>query len=388
MTEWLQGLMIVLLFAGTAVSLVAVGLRRYYARSGAYRPAADVEYVSFDPPPPVSQTSAAGRPVDLLPHATWWPGVQQLPDRIPHTAVLGPSGAGKSALMEALARNRDDLLVVIQPNRKRGEWRGIPVAECDDDGGYTTIAAALAAIRAEFTRRGGAMKHGDPGPWLTIVWDEVPLCMRKLKDIAPDLVIDLLSAGRPRKMRAILGSTSDRVGALGIGGYGDLLESCAVIRLGAFAGALEPTTQQASYPTTLEIMGDTIPVERGPVLHLARTPVAPARIWQEPHAAATPPDAARMLRQALDIPPEAVETAPEISGPAESDFRASERDVPVSQDAPEIAEIALIAVGIAAGKGKTEILTSLPGYSGRRYKELAARYEQVKTVLDAPPVPR
>lgn len=222
----------------------------------------------------------------LLGHAYWWPAMQDTPDELPHVAVLAPTGAGKSTLMEALARTRGGQIVVIQPNRKRGEWEGIPVAECDDDGGYTAIRAMLQAIRAEFARRGGAMKYGDPGSWLTIVWDEVPLTMRKLTDIAPDLVIDLISAGRPRKMRAVLGSTSDRVGALGLEGFGDLLFSCAIIRLGAFAVQVEPVTGRTSYPTTVEVQGKIIPVERGPILSLRRAPMAPQRFWT-PHTVTT-----------------------------------------------------------------------------------------------------
>jgi hypothetical protein len=223
----------------------------------------------------------------LLPHASWWPAMQDTPDELPHVAVLAPTGAGKSTLMEALARTRGGQIVVIQPNRKRGEWEGIPVAECDDDGGYTAITAMLHAIRTEFARRGGAMKHGDPGPWLTIVWDEVPLTMRKLKDIAPDLVIDLISAGRPRKMRAILGSTSDRVGALGLEGFGDMLFSCAIIRLGAFAVQGAPVSGRAPYPTTVDVQRNVIPVERGPVLNMARMPVHPSRLWTPPAAPTT-----------------------------------------------------------------------------------------------------
>jgi len=243
----------------------------------------DVPYRDTDNRPPAA--AAAAPP--LLAHADWWPAMQDTPDELPHVAVLAPTGAGKSTLMEALARTRGGQVVVIQPNRKRGEWDGIPVAECDDDGGYTAIAAMLQTIRAEFARRGGAMKHGDPGPWLTVVWDEVPLCMRKLKDIAPDLVIDLISAGRPRKMRAILGSTSDRVGALGLEGFGDLLFSCAIIRLGTFAVQVEPVTGRATYPTTVDVQGKRIPVERGPVLDLARTPVHPSRLWTLPTAPTT-----------------------------------------------------------------------------------------------------
>lgn len=244
---------------------------RYVAPRPRVQAAHQEEYRPSPAPP------AAAPP--LLAHAHWWPAMQDTPDELPHVAVLAPTGAGKSTLMEALARTRGGQIVVIQPNRKRGEWDGIPVAECDDDGGYTAITAMLQAIRAEFARRGGAMKHGDPGPWLTIVWDEVPLTMRKLRDIAPDLVIDLISAGRPRKMRAVLGSTSDRVGALGLEGFGDLLFSCAIIRLGAFAVQVEPVTGRASYPTTVEVQGKIIPAERGPVLHMARMPVHPARLW-------------------------------------------------------------------------------------------------------------
>jgi hypothetical protein len=72
------------------------------------------------------------------------------------------------------------------------------------------------------------------------------------------------------------------VGALGLGGYGDLRESCAVIRLGAFAVAVDAITQQAAYPTTVEVVGQIIPVERGPILSLRRAPMAPQRFWTPP----------------------------------------------------------------------------------------------------------
>jgi hypothetical protein len=59
------------------------------------------------------------------------------------------------------------------------------------------------------------MKLGDPGPWLTIVWDELPLCVGRL---ARRMIIDLLSAGRPRKMRVLGGSNSETVKAIAIEG--------------------------------------------------------------------------------------------------------------------------------------------------------------------------
>jgi hypothetical protein len=157
----------------------------------------------------------------------------------------------------------------------------VPVVECDDDGAFTGIAAALTAIRAEFTRRGGAMKRGDAGDWLTVVWDEVPLCIGKLGKPASELMIDLLSAGRPRKMRLIAGSTSDRVGALGIEGYGDLLESCAVLRLGSFASAPKDLRwlENVSYAATLELRRKIQPIDRSRVPALAQRPIDQARVW-------------------------------------------------------------------------------------------------------------
>ncbi|MBX0331364.1 hypothetical protein K2Z83_27305 [Oscillochloris sp. ZM17-4] len=262
---------------GGFVLLMAALSRRWYGTGmlARGRPAAS----SAPPAKPVSAALALPAGERPLPPAAWLPLLQDRPNQVPHLAILGPSGSGKSTLMEALARQRVGQVLIIQPNRRAGEWLGAPVIECDDDGGYRTIAQALERLRAEFTRRGGAMKRGDPGPWLTVVWDEVPLCIGKLGKPARELMVDLLSAGRPRHLRLIAGSTSDRVGALGIEGYGDLLESCAIMRLGSFAVTAAPAAGNSAQPTTIEVGGKTSIVERGPTLAMARQSIDPARIW-------------------------------------------------------------------------------------------------------------
>lgn len=244
------------------------------------------------PPPPSYATPIA--PVDD------WQATVQDPTQTPAMLILGPMNSGKSTLMEAFARTRTDQLIVIQPNRQSHEWHGLAVAECDDDGGYTAISQALAAIRAEFARRGGVMKHGDVGPWLTVVWDELPLCMYVLGDEARGVMVSLLSAGRPRRMRLLGGSTSERVEALGLKGFGDLFKGTAVVRLGAFAVDACPETEHDRYPTTLEALGRKArPVERGPVLSWAQTAIDPARVWRAEvpaPIAPTPPSPARMTQ--------------------------------------------------------------------------------------------
>lgn len=262
-----------------ALLFVLPGLRTYATQQ--------VVVGTLAPPAPVVGATAAldsaslPRPI-VLPAATWFPIVQDHPDQVPHIFVLGPSGKGKSWLLEALARERRDQIVVLQPNRKQSDWSGISVVECADDGSYVPIARALEAIRSEFARRGGAMKAGDPGPWLTIVWDEIPLCIGKLGDLARQTVIDIVSAGRPRKLRLIGGSQSDHVRALGIEGYGDLIQSCAVVRIGSFAVAKMSALENMSYPACLEVDGKIHAVDRSAIPQLLRTPLSPSRVWGLP----------------------------------------------------------------------------------------------------------
>jgi hypothetical protein len=223
--------------------------------------------------------SAPARPLAPLPAVSWMPVVQEQPDTRPHSLVLGPSGQGKSWMIEAMTRTRDGLAVIIQPNKREHDWYGISVVQCANDGSFVPIANAIEWVRGEFTRRGGAMKVGDPGDWLTVVWDEIPLCIDQLGDLAKRTIVQLISAGRPRKMRLIGGSNSTRVGAIGLDGFGDLTFSCAIINIGSFAVAKLPTLERIPWPATLEIDGrPPIAIDRSAVPQIIRMPLPSRRV--------------------------------------------------------------------------------------------------------------
>lgn len=226
-----------------------------------------------EPPAPVV------RQIAPVPAGSWWPLVNDRPDTHPHALILGPSGQGKSWQLEALARSRDGQLLVIQPNARAADWQGISVVQCDDAGSFVPIVGAIEWIRNEFKRRGGAMRQGDPGPWLTIVWDELLLCNSQLGDLSRQTIVQLITAGRPRKMRLLGGSNSERVAALGLDGVGDLSFSCAIIRIGSFAVAKVPALEAIQWPASLEIDGKApMAVDRSAVPQLLRMPVAPGRV--------------------------------------------------------------------------------------------------------------
>lgn len=151
---------------------------------------------------------------------------------------------------------------------------------------------------AEFKRRGGAMKVGDPGPWLTLVWDEIPLCIRQIGDMAKDVIVYTVSAGRPRKMRLLGGSTNHRVGAVGLDGLGDLLDGVAVVHLGAFAVNDCAQLEKTAWPTTLLLAGAPQPVTRGPIKELCARSLHSLRLWEPVSVAPVPSadDAAKTHR--------------------------------------------------------------------------------------------
>jgi hypothetical protein len=274
------------------------GLRAYAASPQA--PGA-----TLAPSAPATGATVALRPATPLPMASWWPLVQDQPDKHPHALVLGPSGQGKSWLMEAFSRTRDSQVLVIQPNKRLDDWQDISVVQCDDDGSFVPIARAIEWIRAEFARRGGAMKTGDPGPWLTIVWDELPLCIDQLGDLTRRTIIQLITAGRPRKLRLIGGSNSARVNAIGLDGFGDLTFSCAIISIGSFAVAKVPALEAIRWPACLEVDGRAaMAVDRSAVSQLLHMPVAPGQVIELAPSAPS----------GLNMPKSALIAAPSVSG--------------------------------------------------------------------------
>lgn len=285
-----------ILLPGALGLLPEEGTEQKIARAVAHAQEPSSVAMSIPVPPPAKGSQPVMRMAALQPqsrgalldHLTWYEQVNDNPEHMPHMLVIGAPGSGKSALMEAFTKGREGQSFIIQPNRKVDEWLNIPVVQCDDDGGMTDIKLALSVWMEEFKRRGGAMKQGDPGPWITLVWDEIPLCVRELGDFAKDVVFKTISAGRPRKMRILAGSTNHRVGAIGLDGFGDLLDGVAVVHLGAYAVADCPELEKTAWPTTLTIAGNPQPVMRGPVQMLIGRTLDPMRLWVPSSAPAAP----------------------------------------------------------------------------------------------------
>jgi hypothetical protein len=72
----------------------------------------------------------------------------------------------------------------------------------------------------------------------------------------------------------------------------------------------------------------------------------------------------------------------EKSPALEMSFPASESSLPLSEPDFSAEEIAKIAASIALGKGKTEILKEMPGYSGRNHKAYSLVYERLKKAVE------
>ena len=77
------------------------------------------------------------------------------------------------------------------------------------------------------------------------------------------------------------------------------------------------------------------------------------------------------------------ENATENLRSAETSFPASAGDGTISEGIFSFEEIVLIAAMIArGGKGKTEIVQAMPGYSGRKHKVYSAYYDRVREAVE------
>jgi len=204
----------------------------------------------------------------------WLALVNERPDQAPHLAVYGPSGVGKTTLVQGIVALRGGKLCIIDPKPtppSRRKWGGLPYLRIDRDGSYTSIAAGLRALREEFNRRLVALEDGEPLEPLTIIIDEYKLLARKLKDLAPQLYIDLSDLGRELQLRLIVLSTTRSVKGLGIEGMGDTRDNFVVIEI------------DRQHQATLEFGDDTFALATAPVVTLAGQPF-PANRWWSPVA--------------------------------------------------------------------------------------------------------
>jgi hypothetical protein len=299
----------------------------------------------------------------LKPRRLWAPVLNTMPDEAPHLFIYGPSGSGKTVFAQHLIADRVGQVVVLDPKWQVGKWGGVPAFTVDDEGDYAPIDQGAAQLLAEFRRRLRLHKQGQTAAPLTIIIDELP----DLRDECPQvrkLFLGLLRMGRELGMRLVALSTGRGVEDLGLKGRGDARRSLVTVRLGSAAAELRPDLARLPRPALVELRGQIIPLDLADVTpHVA--PLPTARHWHpEPLASAPAVVPAAVPTPAIATPPpESPETAWESAETA------------LGEDISAV-EQAMIRGAVAAGKGKTETLQALKGYSGRRHRAYSSAWER------------
>jgi hypothetical protein len=144
---------------------------------------------------------------------------------------------------------------------------------------------------------------------------------------------------------------------LGLKGRGDARHNLVTVRLGGAAAELRPDIAHLPRPALVEVRGRAVPLDLSEV-GAAIAPLPPTRYWPIPVT-----------------PPESQPTPPESPGKA---LESVETDT--GEELSEV-EIAMIRGAVRAGKGKTESLQALKGYSGRRHQRYSAAWEEARAAL-------
>ena len=322
------------------------------------------EPVEAEDPPEAASASRATRTL-LKPRRLWAHLLNAMPDEAPHLFIYGPSGSGKTVFAQHLIASRAGQVVVLDPKWQVGKWGGAPAACVDAAGSYAPIDATAAQLLAEFRRRLRLHQQGQTAAPLTVVIDELP----DLNDACPNvraLFLALLRMGRELQMRVVALSTGRGVEDLGLKGRGDARRSLVTVRLGGAAVELRPELARLPRPAVLELRGQSIPLDVAEV-HPRIALLSPERHWQPPATAS-----AALPMATVTSTPESAETAAESA------------ETTPSEGISEV-EQAMIRGAVQAGKGKTESLQALKGYSGRRHRAYSAAWEDARVSLHAEP---
>ena len=295
-------------------------------------------------------------------------------DEIPHVFIEGGTGTGKTTYTKTVLADREGLLFIIgvKPDDEWGQGYIYRSSERED---------ALKALDNEVKRR---LDENDKSG-LTIVLDDFTRLVA-LNPIVVDIYKNVADIGRSLRIRLILIARGRLVKALGASGESDLHEHFVFIRL------------NRAHEAILEYDEEEYILDTSSVKERAQA-VPTARFWQPKNTTPAPKvnqedttNKSALLRLLEDIPtdesrkdresddgksPEVPEKSPRV----ETNFPAEESDAPLSDPIFSVEETAKIAVLIASGKGKTEIITSMSGYTGRKHKLYSDHYERIKTAI-------
>lgn len=359
--------LVVATFLGVAITIVLdIRHKMKQRRAAGFQPtdhAAGISGVGTVPPAKAAAAAPAWvlQEPDLLPAPKWLRMLNDQPDDIPHLMIIGPTGVGKTTFATAILSRRPGQVIVLSPKVKPSDWGGAPVISLDDSGGYGLLVRAVAALESERRRRLVVLRQGGQLTPLTIVLDEVPDLVDFVKGTG-DLIRSIGGMGRELGIRMLLCSWGTLVGDFGLKGRGSARANYAQVVL---------TPQVETQPRGGVLVWGK--VETALDLKLVKALAAQSDLGARGWA---PPPTRVFVDEEL---PEAVvgvadrfserETFPEP-------FPAEESPETALETFPETWKL-LIAQGIGAGKTKSEIITGLPGYSGRKYALASAAYDSV-----------
>jgi hypothetical protein len=302
-----------------------------------------------------------------------------------HLLVIGHSQGGKTTLIHELAcrlASAHIKVIVCDPDAAPGLWPGCQVSGYAND--FAAIDRALADVRAEVERRRALRGSGRQRTFapLYLVIDEYQDIGRAGEcPAARPLVEDVLRRGGKLNIHLIIGVQDKQVKTMGFEGQGDLRRNFTyIVEMRAdrggrrWATVIEPAGEEAT--ATYEV--PSLPnleclIEATPQPHQIDAPC--------PTAAAV--TSREMPVAGAGTSREIPENRAENLQSAETHFPTSAGDFTVSEGAFSLEEIAQIAAMIArGGKGKTEIVQAMPGYSGRKHKAYAACYDRVREAID------
>jgi hypothetical protein len=166
-------------------------------------------------------------------------------------------------------------------------------------------------------------------------------------------------------MRLVALSTGRGVEDLGLKGRGDARHNLVTVRLGAAAAELRPDLARMPRPALVELRGKAIALDLSEVRPgIALLP--PGRSWQllpTPEA-----EEATLMLETRHTTVESQGKALESAGNSLGEL--------ISE-----VEQAMIRGALRAGKGKTESLQALKGYSGRRHQLYSAAWDDARAML-------